>query len=971
MFTDVHRALYATPTGPLQDAMAAPTWIREPVATRAAVPQPQSARSVSPLSGRSLGTSHHWQFAQSLPQRPVASGEPVFPSAGRIFAAHEPLSSPRSYRVQPWQNTPCLAAPPMVSLPCSLHTSMLSSSHNYPVSYEVPPATQRTRPRWDDCLRVPASNNSSPRASTPNIPSTWKGAAGERGFSSRRSNSSPVLPPEGPTIPLQPRPIPPARATLPHRAGAVSSHRGGAVSSKAEPMERAAARLFSSPAGYAQSSHISQTSVAYGPDSVPVSVSPRPVSPSVLWGETLHQPSARSQTEQQRPSGVLSTDRLHSPRTAKEPRATDAFREQCAPQIDPHDSSGVASAGTEAPWMSPKNSVWKRCFEGAKGEPLLYSKEKSAFVANGPAATSAGSKPLASDACDKAGAHKYSALPRLQIPSSSLAPLLRSSCERPLLSPSTSSLASGLATTAPNSERAVHNSPEVAEPEVRSQVPVDGEQRTAEAIFLGVMEAAGSATGALSRPRDPLHSLEEIEKSQPRVHSARSSASLHDVVGQFGTPPRLNEGGTLQQARPQDLPQGRMQHDLGIPDSFNKDSFQPHHGSSRPHSTSRLPAPDRYLQSGPTASLDLSCSREDAAEKARILPPTSSFSSTAACHLMPNPQDVEAVALAAAAVEDSANAVSMKALRELRSFRQPPAIVCQVVEAALTILGFSKLTWATSKLRLDSGFLQLIKSFTAKEAAQCPQGRVEKFFKLMQAPAFVDDDLHDKCPAAKPLASWCIALSGLLMRLRNQGSTLTSLGGRRTPEMGTSVAPEAGLLADRGVKQASSTQIAPLVPQARNSELDKQQRGSQRMAKEAPDFGGLLVDPPLWELDEEELSHVKDLLVGREDVGFVVFHGETDCRGFLQILPSILLVEHGEIVVYPDSTQKPPIGKGLNKPASVVLYGCMPKPRTKLTDSRAQERYKQRVAEMTEEKGAIFEDYDCNTGTWKFRVNHF
>lgn len=735
-------------------------------------------------------------------------------------------------------------------------------------------------------------------------------------------------------------------------------------------MERPAARLFSSPAGYARTSNVSQVSVAYGPDNVPVSVSPRSVSPSVLWGETLHQPSARSQAEQQRPSAVFHTDMLHSPRTAKEPSTIVAFREQHAPQIEPRDSAGIASTGTEAPWMSPKNSVWKRCFEGATGEPLLYSKEKSAFVAAA-AAASAGLKPLVSDAFDNADTHKHSALPRLQIPGSSLAPVLRSACDLPLQSPSCSSLASGLATTAPNSERAVHTSPEVAEPEVRSQVPVDAMHRTAEAIFLGVTEATASSAESLSRARDSLHSLEEVEKSQPRGHSARSSASLHDVVGKFGTPPRQREGNTLQQARPQDLPQGRMQHDLGIPDSFNQDSARPHHGSAWPYNTSRLPAPDRHLQSGSTAPLDLSCSSEDAAEKGKSLPPATSFSSTMACHLTPNPQDVEAVALAAAAVEDSANAVSMKALRELRSFRQPPAIVCQVVEAASTILGFSELTWATSKLRLDSGFLQLIKSFSAKEAVQCPQARVEKFSKLMQAPAFVDDDLRDKCPAAKPLASWCIALFGLLMRLKSHSSTPASLGGRRTPEMGTDVTPRADSLADRQVRQASSTQIAPPVPQARDAKWDKQQCGSQRTAKQAPDFGGLLVDPPLWELDEEALSHVKDLLVGREDVGFAVFHGETDCRGFLQILPSILLVEHGEIVVYPDSTQKPPIGKGLNKPASVVLYGCMPKPRTKLTDSRAQERYKQRVAEMTEEKGAIFEDYDCDNGTWKFRVNHF
>jgi len=138
-----------------------------------------------------------------------------------------------------------------------------------------------------------------------------------------------------------------------------------------------------------------------------------------------------------------------------------------------------------------------------------------------------------------------------------------------------------------------------------------------------------------------------------------------------------------------------------------------------------------------------------------------------------------------------------------------------------------------------------------------------------------------------------------------------------------------------------------------------------------PDLGGLLVDPPLWHLSEEELAHVENFVVGREGIGYVTFHGETDCRGLLEALPDIVLVERGEIIVYPQPATKPEVGQGLNKAASVVLYGCMPKSQSRLTDTRARDRYKQRVAQMTEEKGAIFEDYDCDTGTWKFRVNHF
>jgi len=136
-------------------------------------------------------------------------------------------------------------------------------------------------------------------------------------------------------------------------------------------------------------------------------------------------------------------------------------------------------------------------------------------------------------------------------------------------------------------------------------------------------------------------------------------------------------------------------------------------------------------------------------------------------------------------------------------------------------------------------------------------------------------------------------------------------------------------------------------------------------------MGGLYSEPELWKLSDAELEYVHDLTIGRKGVGKVTFHGITDCRGLLPELRDILIVEQGEVVVYPEGQVKPPIGKGLNKPASVVLYVCMPKSQTRLSDPQARERYRQRVAQMTEDKGAVFEDYDCEDGTWKFRVNHF
>lgn len=134
---------------------------------------------------------------------------------------------------------------------------------------------------------------------------------------------------------------------------------------------------------------------------------------------------------------------------------------------------------------------------------------------------------------------------------------------------------------------------------------------------------------------------------------------------------------------------------------------------------------------------------------------------------------------------------------------------------------------------------------------------------------------------------------------------------------------------------------------------------------------GLQVEPNLWALSEADLVSVRDLTISRKGVGRVTFHGETDCRGLLRELHHLLIIDQGEVVVYPDASLKPPVGQGLNKPASVTLFGCMPKSKQRFADPEAKERYRQRVAKMTQEKGATFEDYNCEDGTWKFHVTHF
>ncbi|CAK9001530.1 Nuclear pore complex protein NUP98B (Nucleoporin 98B) (Nucleoporin autopeptidase) [Durusdinium trenchii] len=310
---------------------------------------------------------------------------------------------------------------------------------------------------------------------------------------------------------------------------------------------------------------------------------------------------------------------------------------------------------------------------------------------------------------------------------------------------------------------------------------------------------------------------------------------------------------------------------------------------------------------------------------------------------VPDPDQVKAIEVSAANVSAAAQSISLKLLHELRSFRQPPAVIRQVVEAALSLFGV-KAAWSTGRRHLDSHFLQKLKSFTPLEAAKCPSAQVHQFFENLDAPAFSDQSLLNKCRGAAPLAQWCFAAAALLLHLK---------------------------VSDTSNKLSNRTGIFQV---HKALGLDQAQRHKANKASKTsivPDLGGLFVKPAVWELSIDELQHVEDLVIGREGVGQVTFPGQTDCRGLIESLSQILSILPGEIVLYPDATLKPPIGEGLNKAASVVLFGCMPKCQARLLDAKAQQRYKQRVAQMTEEKGAIFEDYDPNDGTWKFRVPHF
>merc|ERR1719329_1879663 len=63
--------------------------------------------------------------------------------------------------------------------------------------------------------------------------------------------------------------------------------------------------------------------------------------------------------------------------------------------------------------------------------------------------------------------------------------------------------------------------------------------------------------------------------------------------------------------------------------------------------------------------------------------------------------------------------------------------------------------WAKLRKMLDGTFLNRICSL---DLSQVTAAQAERFRSLLQCAAFSDGGLHDKCPAAAPLAVWCNAV---------------------------------------------------------------------------------------------------------------------------------------------------------------------------------------------------------------------
>lgn len=273
-------------------------------------------------------------------------------------------------------------------------------------------------------------------------------------------------------------------------------------------------------------------------------------------------------------------------------------------------------------------------------------------------------------------------------------------------------------------------------------------------------------------------------------------------------------------------------------------------------------------------------------------------------------------------------------LQDLKNTTRPAAVVKDVLEAVALLIGQPETRWDKLKRLIAAPtFLERIQRLSFQQSVS--RDTFRKLRDRLQHPDFDEEQIKQVCVPVVPLAMWCRAIGVYLSKTKFRG--------------GPEIRPVAGAGA-----------AGTMQPHGQLDQLP-------------PNESYLVFDPDIRNMSDDELRCVQNLTISRPNVGTISFHGITDCTNL--DFERIVRLEIGEVLVYPDSSTKPDIGIGLNKAATVTMYECWPpNGRKHLQDPKSQERYRNKIKTMTEEKHAAaarFLDYDCNTGIWKFSVEHF
>ncbi|KAJ3432379.1 nuclear pore complex protein nup98-nup96 [Anaeramoeba flamelloides] len=126
----------------------------------------------------------------------------------------------------------------------------------------------------------------------------------------------------------------------------------------------------------------------------------------------------------------------------------------------------------------------------------------------------------------------------------------------------------------------------------------------------------------------------------------------------------------------------------------------------------------------------------------------------------------------------------------------------------------------------------------------------------------------------------------------------------------------------------------------------------------------------LLEMTKKERANIKNFVIGNKKYGEVVFVGLTNINKLDLI--NIIKFQKYQVIIYPQGSNKPGIGKGLNKLSIVKLFNCYPLHKDKKTiktDINSLQKLEKKLRKNTKNFGGKFISYQ--NGTYIFSVPNF
>ncbi|KAJ3024711.1 UNVERIFIED_CONTAM: hypothetical protein HDU68_007869 [Siphonaria sp. JEL0065] len=181
-------------------------------------------------------------------------------------------------------------------------------------------------------------------------------------------------------------------------------------------------------------------------------------------------------------------------------------------------------------------------------------------------------------------------------------------------------------------------------------------------------------------------------------------------------------------------------------------------------------------------------------------------------------------------------------------------------------------------------------------------------------------------------------------------------------------------------KLSSSSASPAITPPGSNARSSSPKRSPTRSA--TPVYETEPSTEELMQLSDAELRRVEGYTVILPSIGKVKFLDPVDLikasptgtrAGIAQIPGTIVLLKHKVIEVYPDETEKDPVGMGVNVPAEVSLERCwvIDKSTGHIIDDDTDPRFDRHYKRLESIEGTKMLGFNKKTGTWRFKVEHF